>query len=275
MQIANTFFDLGSFCAISFYIAGAILQWLKITGKKIPKKKIVLGLISVGVVLHILSLTCYIISPQGIMLNFFTAGSLCGSVIVLIVLLSSIKNPLENIFLILLPFVALIILFTWKFQGPKDLVTDLSNGIIFHIIVSVLAYSTLTVATLQACLLGFQEYKLKHHKPGIVLRIFPSVETMERLLFEFIFFGMILLTLSLISGFVYFRDLINHHISHASVLALTSWVIFGALLLGRYFQGWRGKTAIQWTLVGFIMLMLAYFGSKFMMDVLFIQPWSL
>ncbi|MCY4178140.1 MAG: cytochrome c biogenesis protein CcsA [Endozoicomonadaceae bacterium] len=270
MQIANIYLSLVSLCAASFYILGVILQWLRITGKVISKK-IVLGLITLGAILQAFSLIYYIISPNGIMLNFFTTGSLCGFVIVIIVLLSSITKPLENIFAILLPFVVLSIGLTWAVRGPQDLITHLNHGIIFHIIISVLAYSTLSIATLQACLLGFQEYTLKHHKPSRILKIFPPVETMERLLFEFIFAGMILLTLSLLSGFVYFKDLIIHHISHASVLALISWFIFGVLLLGRYRWGWRGKTAIQWTLIGFIMLMLAYFGSKLIMDMVFLQ----
>ena len=93
------------------------------------------------------------------------------------------------------------------------------------------------------------------------------METMEKLLFEFIAAGMILLTLSLISGFMFFSDILTHYLSHEIFLSLISWVVFGVLLLGRYTQGWRGQQAIRWTLTGFSLLMLSYFGSKLLMDM--------
>jgi len=252
---------------VVFYYLGAILQWLKIKGYTISKK-LILSIVTVGVVLHAICLVYHIYTPTGIILNFFTVGSLCGWAVVLIVLLSSLKKPLDNIFAVLLPWAAVAVICAWLLRGPKDIMPILTPEIVLHIIVSILAYSTLTVAALQACFLAFQEYKLKHHSPRSVLRAFPPMETMEHLLFEFILAGMLLLTLSLISGFVFFNDLRTHHLSHETILSLISWMIFGALLLGRYFKGWRGQTAIRWTLAGFILLMLSYFGSKLLVDML-------
>lgn len=257
-------FSLGT---IVLYSIGAVLQWMRIKGYNISRL-FVLSLVSLGAVFHAVCLVFHIYTPAGVVLNFFTVGSLCGWAVVLIVLLSSFKKPLDNIFAVLLPWTALAVLCAWLLRGSDDVVPNLTAGIIFHIIISILAYSTLTVAALQACLLAYQEHKLKHHAPGNIFKVFPPMETMEHLLFEFILAGMILLTASMISGFVFFSDLMIHHLSHETVLSLTSWVIFGALLLGRYFQGWRGQRAIRWTLAGFLILMLSYFGSKFLADML-------
>ena len=251
---------------VILYSVGAALQWMRIKRYSIPRS-LLLGIVSLGAISHGVCLVFHIYTPAGVVLSFFTVSSLCAWAVVLIVLLSSFKKPLDNIFAVLLPWAALAVLCSWLLRGPKDIVPNLTAGIIFHIIISILAYSTLTVAALQACLLAYQERKLKHHSPGSIFKVFPPMETMEHLLFEFILAGMILLTLSMISGFIFFNDLMVHHLSHETALSLTSWVIFGALLLGRYFQGWRGQRAIRWTLAGFLVLMLSYFGSKFLSDL--------
>ncbi len=250
-----------SISTIIFYCAASFLQWMRIKGKAAPRK-LLLTLVILGVIFHGICLIYHIDTPEGIILNFFTVGSLCGWVVVLIVLLSSLKRPLDNIYAVLLPWAAIAVLCAWLLRGPKDGVPNLTPGIIFHIIFSILAYSTLTVAALQASLLAYQEHKLKHHNPGNIFRAFPPLETMEHLLFEFIIAGMILLTLSMISGFIFFTDLIPHHVPHETVLSFASWLMFGILLTGRYFKGWRSQLAISWTLVSFILLMVSYFGSK-------------
>lgn len=89
---------------------------------------------------------------------------------------------------------------------------------------------------------------------------------METLLFRFIGAGFVLLTLALATGFMYLEDIFAQHLVHKTVLSIASWAVFGALLLGRLFMGWRGRTAVRWTLSGFGVLLLAYFGSKIMLE---------
>jgi ABC-type uncharacterized transport system permease subunit len=91
---------------------------------------------------------------------------------------------------------------------------------------------------------------------------------METLLFQMIGTGLFFLTASLLSGFIFIEDLFAQHLLHKTVLAIIAWIIFTALLLGRLRFGWRGKTAIQWTLVGFVLLLLAYFGSKLVLELI-------
>jgi len=91
---------------------------------------------------------------------------------------------------------------------------------------------------------------------------------MERLLFEMITAGFLLLTLALISGFVFTDDLFAQHLAHKTVLSMIAWVVFATLLGGRYLLGWRSRTALRWTLAGFILLMLAFFGSKAVLELI-------
>ncbi len=130
-----------------------------------------------------------------------------------------------------------------------------------------LAYSLLTLASAQALLLAVQDTHLRRHHPGGFIRALPPLQTMEALLFEMISLGFILLSIGLVTGFVYLEDMFAQHLVHKTVLSIVAWFAFAILLWGRYRFGWRGRTAIRWTLVGFAVLMLAYFGSKAVIEL--------
>jgi ABC-type uncharacterized transport system permease subunit len=80
--------------------------------------------------------------------------------------------------------------------------------------------------------------------------------------------GFVLLTLSLVSGFAFLEDMFAQHLVHKTVLSTLAWIVFGALLVGRFRYGWRGRTAIIWTLGGFVILILAYFGTKAVLELI-------
>jgi len=91
---------------------------------------------------------------------------------------------------------------------------------------------------------------------------------MESLLFQMLGTGIVFLTISLVSGFLFIEDLFAQHLVHKTVLSILAWIIFTGLLIGRSRYGWRGQTAIQWTLIGFVLLLLAYFGSKLVLELI-------
>jgi len=78
----------------------------------------------------------------------------------------------------------------------------------------------------------------------------------------------VLLTFTLLTGALFVGDLFGQHLIHKTVLSIIAWLVFGALLFGRWRYGWRGRTALRWTLTGFVLLMLAYPGSRFVLEVL-------
>jgi ABC-type uncharacterized transport system permease subunit len=146
----------------------------------------------------------------------------------------------------------------------------------WHIAVAVLAYSTLTIAAFHAVLMALQESRLHTRKPnsqgwlGGALDQLPALLTMEKLLFRLIWIGFVLLSLTVLSGIVFSEQLFGRALKwdHKSVFALLSWVLFAALLAGRRWRGWRGKTALRFTLAGFATLALAYVGSRFVLEVI-------
>jgi ABC-type uncharacterized transport system permease subunit len=141
-----------------------------------------------------------------------------------------------------------------------------------------LAYSLFTLAALHALLMAVVERRL-HGGAGAkrtglqpmngLLANLPPLLTLEALLFRIIGLGFVLLTLTLVSGAVFSETLFDQAIrlNHKTLFAIVSWLIFAALLAGRYFYGWRGRVALRWTLAGFITLLLAYVGSRFVLEV--------
>jgi ABC-type uncharacterized transport system permease subunit len=144
----------------------------------------------------------------------------------------------------------------------------------WHIAVAILAYSTLTIAAFHAVLMALQESRLHTRNPrsgwfSAALDQLPALLTMEKLLFRLIGIGFILLSLTVLSGIVFSEQLFGTVLQwdHKSIFALLSWLLFAALLAGRRWRGWRGKTALRFTLAGFATLVLAYVGSRFVLEV--------
>jgi len=101
-----------------------------------------------------------------------------------------------------------------------------------------------------------------------MVQVLPPLTTMERVLFELIWAGMVLLTLSILSGFLFLDNMFAQHLVHKTILSLAAWVIFAILLLSHHILGWRGMRAVRWTLGGCLVLLIAYFGSKFVLEIL-------
>ncbi|MCY4045599.1 MAG: cytochrome c biogenesis protein CcsA, partial [Cellvibrionales bacterium] len=137
-----------------------------------------------------------------------------------------------------------------------------------HIVLSILAYSLLTIGATQAIILAIQEHLLKKHALKGLFQYLPPLQTMDKLLFEIILYGFVFLTLSIISGFFFLDNMFSKHFIHKTVISLLAWAIFALLIGGHTAYGWRGITAAKLTLFGFAFLMLAYFGSKFALEII-------
>ena len=173
-----------------------------------------------------------------------------------------------------MPFAALAAILPPLFPGSLMPVQDQSPAFGWHVAVAVLAYSTLTIAAFHAVLMAFQESRL--HTRGAAggwlaaaIDQLPALLTMEKLLFRMIGIGFVLLSLTVLSGVVFSEQLFGRALrwDHKNVFALLSWILFAALLAGRRWRGWRGKTALRFTLAGFATLALAYVGSRFVFEV--------
>jgi ABC-type uncharacterized transport system permease subunit len=244
---------------------------LRVSGRRFVEDKAVYNLIMLGlvaVVFHAISLYHTLITDFGLQFGIFNAASTIGAVNALLVLLISLKRRTELLAIPVLTLSVVSLALESSFTGYHLLPIDIPDGIRLHVLVSIVAYSLLGLAALMALVLAVQNRLLHNHHPGGVLRHLPPLQIMEKLLFDSIVAGFIGLSLALITGFIFLENLFAQHLVHKTVLAIVAWLVFGILLIGRWMMGWRGKVAIRWTLSGFVALMLAYFGSKFVLEIL-------
>lgn len=259
-----------SMLAAGLYLGGTLYQF-QCLSKRLTANTHILRMVGfVALLVHAISLFLQLFSDQGLSLGFFNAASLIAWLVVSLTLVSSFRAPVMTLLLSLYPLALVTVLLAALLPDHGTIFVADRHGLIVHILLSILAYGILSIAAFQAVMLAVQEYQLKHKRPTRFIRTFPPLQTMERLLFQFLMCGEVLLTLALISGFVFLENMFAQDVAHKTLLSCLAWVLFGILLWGRHVRGWRGSNAIRWTLAGFLVLMLAYFGSKLVRE--FILP---
>lgn len=254
---------ISTLIAVLLYAAAGTLQWQVMQGaRKQPRSRNQL-IGAAAFAAHSLSVYLVLHQPLGINLSFLSVASLISWLVAGLVLISSLKQSIDNLFIGVFPMAALASLASLMAEGEGK---AYDAGLITHILLSILAYSIFTIAALQAILLSRQESALKHHHTRGLVASLPPLQTMERLLFEMIWTGIILLTASLITGFIVFEDLFAQHLVHKTVLSLFAWLAYAALLFGRITFGWRSHTAVYWTISSFLLLAVGFFGSKLVIE---------
>lgn len=261
------------FMAVALYLGATalILRPPQLNGPALvipTRRRLYLAMGWLAVLFHGAGLVNILAQPGGIDLSFFSTAALVTLMIVLLFLLAAFNKPIDKLGAAVLPLASLALVLRLAFPNQVHLLTNLSGAMQLHILVSILAYSLLNIAALQAILLALQDWHLRHKQNHWLVRSLPALQTMEALLFQMIAVGFVLLTLSLASGFLFVEDLFAQHLVHKTVLSLLSWLLFGVLLWGRWRYGWRGQTAIRWTLGGFAALVLAFFGSKLVLEII-------
>lgn len=253
---------LPSLAAACLYAGATAYQGLRIAQRSVPDKRLLALLGVLALFFHGASLFVQMYHSSGLALDFFNAASLIAYAVIALTLIACIRIPVENLLLLLFPLGALTVLLAQFMPSGTTQLIDEEPGILIHILLSVIAYGMLTIAVFQSLLVLLQDHQLKNKHPSGLIKNFPPLQTMESLLFGFLWTGWVLLSLSLFSGALFISDLFAQHLAHKTILSCFAWVVFAVLLWGRHQLGWRGHKAIRWTLAGFCLLMLAYFGSK-------------
>ncbi len=212
--------------------------------------------------LHLWVLYQQIETPQGQNLNWLMMFSFMMWLMNLLTLLTALKRPVENLSVLTYPLSALAIGLALLWGENEIVNTKAQPTMIAHIFISLFAMSLLSLASAQGLLMGLQNYLLKHHPPSKMLRILPPLQSMESLLFAIIWCGMLFLSGTLFTGFFFGYPLTSPLLLPKTLLSLGAWILLILLLVGRYYFGWRGLTAIRWTFSGTFLTLISYFGTK-------------
>ena len=256
--------------AIALYLAGGAMLALRLSKGTLasPHKAPFLAVGLAAITLHAWVLYQNLFVVNGLNMGIFNALSLLSWIIAVLVLGTSFTQPVENIGIAALPLAAAALAAELHFQTEHLVSKQAPTGLKLHILISILSYSLFCIAAVQAVLLAVQNRHLHSKRPGGFVRALPPLETMETLLFRIVAVAFVLQSFSLVSGSFYLRDMFEQHLAHKIILSVAAWLVFAILLVGRWRFGWRGRRAIRWTLSGFVTLLLAYVGSKWVLEVL-------
>lgn len=198
-------------------------------------------------------------------MHFFAALSLVTLGMAGITTLVGAQGRMAALGVIAFPLAAALLL-TYHLNGHKP-AAGLDWRVQLHAWMALLAYATLAIAALLALMLWVQERALRRREFHVWLRALPPLTELEELLFRTILVGFILLTATLLTGVLFVQDFLAQRLAHKTVLSVLSWLTFGALLVGRWRYGWRGSKAVHWTLTAMALLLLAFFGSTFVYEM--------
>jgi ABC-type uncharacterized transport system permease subunit len=217
-----------------------------------------------AVALHALIQGLYWQQNQGPDLHFFSALSWVALVMAALTALMTARKQLSALGVLVYPLAALALLANWQLGVHQPNLLDWRLKL--HAILALLAYASLSIATLLALLYWLQDRALRRRHLQLWLGFLPPLVQTEQLLFKTLGASWLLLTLTLVTGLVFVQDMLAQNLWHKTVLTALSWLVLLILLIGRLRWGWRGARAVHWTLGAMALLALAFFGSKFALE---------
>jgi len=259
------------FLVVLGYAGGCLGLALEAADTRRPDVRLTLSLGLLGTLAHAAILFAPNLAGIGSGTHFFRSLSLVSWFMGVITALTTVRTRARILLVVIWPIAMISAVLGAR---AASTIGDLGHGwqIRLHILLALSAYSVLSIAALQALAVAWQEYSLRRKHWTSMLRALPPLSAMEALLFRYIIAGFALLTLTILSGALFIEDWMAQHLVHKTVLTLLAWLVFGLLLFGRFKFGWRGRTAVRFTLAGMAVLLLAFFGSKFVLEIVLGRP---
>ncbi|MDN3615129.1 MAG: cytochrome C assembly family protein [Vibrio gallaecicus] len=221
-----------------------------------------------ALVFHAWLLSDLIFNASGQNLSILNVASLISFIISFVMSAAMLKNRLWFLLPVVYSFAA-INLVAASFL-PSTFIKHLEQDpkLLMHISLALFSYATLTIGALYALQLAWLDHKLKKKKALAINPNLPPLMMVERQLFKIILIGNLLLTGTLLTGFVFVEDMFAQGKAHKAVLSFIAWIIYTTLLWGHYQKGWRGQKVTWFAVAGASILTLAYFGSRFVQEVI-------
>ena len=285
MQALSANHYLPATAALLLYLTSAAVLWLRATaghrtvsqtppgsqsapdnGLTRSHAIIVSALALLAAAAHAVSLMGTAFDSGALNFSFFNSLSVTAWFTVVLLLLVSIGRPVLSLGLIVFPIAAVVVGCALVFARQSAL--SVEPELQWHVIISVIAYALLTMAAVQSILVALQDKRLRTHRTGGVLNALPSLKLMEQVLLQLLIASFLLLLLALVTGFIFLYDLFAQRLVHKTILSILAVVLLAILLVGHFRFGWRGQKAARMTLGAYFALLLGYFGSKFVKELL-------
>ena len=254
-----------SLLALPLYLGSAVLAWK--SPQRLP------WMAPLALALHLAALGLGLVHEGSLRIGVTEAASLFAWQSAFLLWLLAQREQIAVNGTAIYPLAAVFAIWAAATPSPVTNVRISDWQVSMHVMLSLLSAGVLTLAAVQSVALAVQDRLLHRHRLASVGGRMPPLQTMERVLFQLIALGFGLLSLTLLSGLWFVHDWLAQHLAHKTVLSISAWLMFGVLLWGRWQYGWRGRTAIRWALAGYATLILAYFGSRLILEQIFGKHW--
>lgn len=256
------------------YLIAVILLYVSVAKGAGRQHTLATVMTLIGVLFHGWAQSHHWLGTPTAHLSLLDVLSLCALVTVALPLLSlPFKNNIFDASMVTLPFAIVILLAEGTMQVPSLGIAQDSFGVTLHIVSSIIAFGVLSIAGVYALFIALIDHLLRQHHLNRLVQTLPALETLEHLMFLLITSGFVVLGFSLVTGLVWVDDIFGQHLAHKTLLSIFAWLVFAVLLWGRWKRGWRGRVAVRMTLIGIALLLLSYFGSKFVLEVVLQRSW--
>jgi ABC-type uncharacterized transport system permease subunit len=254
----------------TFYIMATGIIVTGMFQEKGPNKLAAIISVLAAMVLHLVILrNGILVEPElGQNMSMLNVASLVGWLISVTMLIASFRLPNTILLPVVYSFTGLIVLLSGFMPSAHVMQINVNPNLLIHISLALFAYACLAIASLYAVQLSYINFRLKEKNASLLHSSLPPLMAVENILFKLLLVGTVLLTLSLVSGFMFLDNMFAKEQAHKTLLSLLAWGLYTLILTGHFMFGWRGRSVIWSTIVGGILLTLAYFGSRFVREVI-------
>jgi ABC-type uncharacterized transport system permease subunit len=266
---------LSGFLVILLYLvaAAAALHAARRAAPRAAFHEPALYLAAAAIAAHVCWLADTLEPMGGLSLGLADSASLMGLAIGVGGLFAVFAPRFRTVAAVCCGLAALLAAGTGSMPAPHEIAAS-GWPLAVHVVLAVGSAGMFAIAAILVVLLALQDSALRSGHSGGWLATLPPVESLERALFSVIAIGTAALTVAILAGLLFVTNLFAQHLIHKTVLAIVAWAIFTCLLFGRWRFGWRGRKAARYTIAGFVVLALAYFGSKFVLEILLGRHWG-
>jgi ABC-type uncharacterized transport system permease subunit len=229
-------------------------------------------LVAAGLISHALLIYNHIFN-QGIDLSFANSTLLLSWIIVLIYLLLNSKSKYRGLEIFTLIPALIIVLVFPLIQSDHQSVQYYSLPASIHIIIAMIGYGLLTFGSIFSLfLLLFEKSLHAETKNSSMISSSEPLLDVESKLFHIYWVGFIFLTFTLFSSLFFSNYLFGQSLdwNHKTIFTILAWLSYALVLFGRVQFGWRGKKSITISLLAFAFLILAYLGTKFVVEIVLV-----
>lgn len=253
---------------IVLYLSAAVLVGSRLFHHQGPNPKLTAIPAFLALTAHLYLLSLSMLLGDGTNMSMINVASLIAWLVTFTLTVASFSFSTAILMPVVFSFSAIVVLMAFIVPDIQSIKIHMQPALIVHITLALFAYGCLSIAVLYAMQLAYINNRLKQKKTSILHPSLPPLMTVETIFFKLLLVGTVLLALSLISGFIFLDNMWAKEQAHKTILSIMAWLVFLVTTIGHQKWGWRGKPVLSATFIGAFILTLAYFGSRFVREVL-------